>query len=90
MKEKQLKAYGKTIIVQLIEDDKSRIVIPETVSQATIGAKWIVRKVGPQCQCGVKVGDYLIIAAIQSATEFTFNGATYFVTREENIAAGIE
>ena len=78
-------ALGKFLIVQLVEDESSKIIIPETVNQATAGAVWKVRSVGPKCDCGAKVDDQVIISA-PATIEFIHNGQTWFSVPEIAVA----
>ena len=67
VKKKTPVALGKYLIVQLIEDESSKIVIPQTVNQATAGACFIVRSVGPKCECGAKIGDQAVAQSQSSS-----------------------
>lgn len=58
---RKVKALGEFVIVQLVEDQSAKIVIPQTVNQATAGAVFKVRAVGPRCKSGVKIGDQIDI-----------------------------
>lgn len=78
-------ALGKYLIVQLVEDESSKIVIPDTVNQATAGAVFKVRSVGPKCECGAKVGDQVVIST-PATHEFQHNDETWFAVPEVGVA----
>ncbi len=84
-KQKAPVALGKYLIVQLVEDLSSKIVIPQTVNQATAGAVFLVRSVGPKCECGAKVGDQVVIST-PATHEFICNGETWFAVPEIGVA----
>jgi hypothetical protein len=85
VKKKIAVALGKYLIVQLVESESARVIIPETVNQATAGAVWVVRSVGPKCDGGAKVGDQVIIST-PSTHEFICEGETYFAVPELGVA----
>jgi len=85
MKKKVPVALGKYLIVQLVESESSKIVIPDTVNQATAGAVFKVRSVGPRCECGAKVDDQVVIST-PATHEFVCEGETFFAVPEIGVA----
>jgi co-chaperonin GroES (HSP10) len=85
MKNKVPVALGKYLIVQLVENEGSKIIIPDTANQATAGSVWMVRSVGPKCECGAKVGDQVIIST-PATHEFSHNKQTYWAVPDIGVA----
>ena len=83
------RAIGEFVIVQLKEDDKSSIVIPEAIkNQARRDSVFRVIDVGKLCKSGIKHGDQIIISA-PASTEFDYDGEHYFALPESRIAVVI-
>jgi co-chaperonin GroES (HSP10) len=80
------KAIGEFVIVQLIEEEGGKIVVPD-IAKGVIksGSVFRVIDVGAQCKSGIKRNDQIIISA-PASTEFDYEKEHYFALPEARIA----